>query len=192
MQTGDHFTDPHQSRHRDLILQSIGKSVLAKSDNLSPKTRVSERMSCKESAIFFANRAYTPHIRQHHSTFQPTGTKFNWSVIQCFYHMFFGKILRYRRSRSWGISATVNHIFGLFITHYFTNSTKNAKKEAITFCRRIRIVVRVEPADYPITWVGKRSNPFKCTRYPQHRSSHWIRESGGISFDLVDRLELPH
>ena len=60
-------------------------------------------------------------------------------------------LLRYIRSRSWGISANVNNIFGLFVTHSYTNSTKNAKKEAITFCRRIRIVVGVEPAAYPIT-----------------------------------------
>ena len=32
------------------------------------KTRVSERMSCEETAIFFANLAFLSHIRQHHST----------------------------------------------------------------------------------------------------------------------------
>ena len=35
---------------------------------LSVKTRVSERMSCEELAIYFTNLAFTAHIRQNHST----------------------------------------------------------------------------------------------------------------------------
>ena len=31
--------------------------------------RISERMSCEESVIFFENIAYIPHIRQNHSIF---------------------------------------------------------------------------------------------------------------------------
>ena len=34
-----------------------------------PSGRISERMSCEESAIFFANLAHIPHITQNHSTF---------------------------------------------------------------------------------------------------------------------------
>ena len=33
-----------------------------------PSVRVREKMSCKESAFFFENLAYIPHVRQHHST----------------------------------------------------------------------------------------------------------------------------
>ena len=40
-------------------------------------TRVSEGISCEESAIFFANLAYIPHIRQNYSTFPPIATKIN-------------------------------------------------------------------------------------------------------------------
>ena len=35
---------------------------------LSVKTRISERMSSEELAIYFANLAYTAHIRQNRST----------------------------------------------------------------------------------------------------------------------------
>ena len=34
-------------------------------------------MSCKETAIFFANLVYIPYIRQNHSTFPPIVTKIN-------------------------------------------------------------------------------------------------------------------
>ena len=40
-------------------------------------TRVSERMSSEESAIFFENLAYNPHITQNYSTFQPIATTKN-------------------------------------------------------------------------------------------------------------------
>ena len=39
--------------------------------------RISERMSCEESAISFENIAYIPHIRQNHSTFPDLATKIN-------------------------------------------------------------------------------------------------------------------
>ena len=36
-----------------------------------PSGRISERMSCKELAIFITNIAHISHIRQNHSTFPP-------------------------------------------------------------------------------------------------------------------------
>ena len=41
------------------------------------KSRISDRMNCKESVIFLANLAYIPHVRQNHSTFPPNATKIN-------------------------------------------------------------------------------------------------------------------
>ena len=38
-------------------------------------SRVSETISCEDSAIFFAHLAYIPHVRQNHSTFPPILTK---------------------------------------------------------------------------------------------------------------------
>ena len=43
--------------------------------------RICERISCEESAIFFANIAKIPHIRQNHLTFPPTLTKNNLKKI---------------------------------------------------------------------------------------------------------------
>ena len=51
-QTGNHYED------------------LSKIPNLSGG-RISERMSCQESSIFFENLAYISHIRQDHKTFPP-------------------------------------------------------------------------------------------------------------------------
>ena len=43
--------------------------------------RSSERMSCKESVIFFSNLAYIPYVRQNHSTFLLIATKNNLKKV---------------------------------------------------------------------------------------------------------------
>ena len=67
--------------------------------------RISERISCDESATFFENIAYISHIRHNHSTFPDIAT------------------IGHSKEVNGGISANVNNLFGLFTAHYFTNSS---------------------------------------------------------------------
>ena len=54
--------------------------LLQSSTTMSLINKISERMSCQESATFLTNLAYIPYIRQNHSTFELVATK-NKKVI---------------------------------------------------------------------------------------------------------------
>ena len=81
-------------------------------------SRVSERISCKESPIFFffANLVFIPHIRQNYSIFSPTATKINLkkviSTISARYNLMFLSPMSKLKMNEYIFVAVISEVIG--------------------------------------------------------------------------------